>query len=99
VRSGGLPTRTRPVRPRAILNAVERLIGSAAPERDKVSRDLAIAQGQLRDYEARLGAGFAHAAYLAELTDCAISWRPRCPTPRRKGRGVAAFPWEHSSRA
>jgi len=55
--------------PRAILNAVERLIGSAAPERDKVSRDLAIAQGQLRDYEARLGAGFAHAAYLAELTD------------------------------
>jgi hypothetical protein len=55
--------------PRAILNAVERLIASAAAERDKASRDLAIAQGQLRDYEARLGAGFAHAAYLGELTD------------------------------
>jgi hypothetical protein len=50
--------------PRAILNAVERLIGSAAAERDKTRRDLEIAQGQLRDYEARLGAGFAHAAYL-----------------------------------
>ena len=33
--------------PRAILNAVERLIGSAATERDKATRDLAIAQGQL----------------------------------------------------
>ena len=55
--------------PRAILNAVERLIGSAAMERDKATRDLAIAQGQRRDYEARLGAGFAHAAYLADLTD------------------------------
>jgi hypothetical protein len=54
--------------PRAILNAVERLIGSAAVERDKARRDLEIAQGQCRDYEARLGVGFAHAAYLAELT-------------------------------
>jgi hypothetical protein len=53
---------------RAILNAVERLIGSAAPEREKIARDLGIAQGQLRDYEARLGAGFAHADYLEELT-------------------------------
>jgi hypothetical protein len=53
---------------RAILNAVERLIGSAAPEREKIARDVGIAQGQLRDYEARLGAGFAHAGYLEELT-------------------------------
>jgi N12 class adenine-specific DNA methylase len=55
--------------PRAILNAVERLIGSAAAERDKTRGDLAITQGQLRDYEARLGAAFAHAGYLAALTD------------------------------
>jgi hypothetical protein len=54
--------------PRAILNAVERLLGSAAMERDKAIRDLTIAQGQLRDYETRLGTGFAHAAYLEELT-------------------------------
>ena len=31
-------------------------------------QDLAIAEGQLRDYEARLGKPFAHDAYLAELT-------------------------------
>jgi hypothetical protein len=55
--------------PRAILNAVERLIGSAETEREKARRDLAIAQGQLRDYEARLGTTFAHAGYLATLTD------------------------------
>jgi hypothetical protein len=53
---------------RAILNAVERLVGSYPTEREKIVRDLAIAQGQLRDYEARLGAGFAHAGYLEELT-------------------------------
>jgi hypothetical protein len=54
--------------PRAILNAVERLISTAASERDKTARDLTIAQGQLRDYDTRLGTGFAHAGYLEELT-------------------------------
>jgi hypothetical protein len=54
--------------PRAILNAVDRLIGTAEPERDKATRDLTIAQGQRRDYDTRLGTGFAHAAYLEELT-------------------------------
>ena len=37
---------------------------NATPRR----QDLAIAEGQLRDYEARLGQPFAHDAYLAELT-------------------------------
>ena len=54
--------------PRAVLNAVDRLLASAAQERDTTRRDLAIAQGQLRDYTARLGAAFAHTAYLEELT-------------------------------
>src|SRR5262249_51695553 len=49
---------------RAILNAVERLLGNAQAEHEKTVRDLGIAQGQLRDYEARLGAGFAHTGYL-----------------------------------
>ena len=35
---------------------------------DATRQELAIAQGQLRDYEARLGRAFAHDAYLAELT-------------------------------
>src|SRR5262249_39675145 len=37
-------------------------------EREKAARDFAIAQGQQRDYEARLGAKFAHTGYVEELT-------------------------------
>ena len=51
-----------------MLNAVERLVGTFDLERDRATRDLAIAQGQLRDFEARLGARFAHERYLDELT-------------------------------
>jgi hypothetical protein len=54
--------------PRAILNAVERLVGTYEAERDKTARDLGIAQGQHRDYAMRVGAGFAHAMYLEALT-------------------------------
>ena len=54
--------------PRAILNAVERVMGSYEAEREKTTRDLDIAQGQQRDYQARLGGGFAHEPYLEELT-------------------------------
>jgi hypothetical protein len=54
--------------PRAILNAVERIVGTYGTERDKTARDLGIAQGQQRDFEARLGAQFAHTGYLDELT-------------------------------
>jgi N12 class adenine-specific DNA methylase len=54
--------------PRAVLNAVDRLIGSDDAERERTRRDLALAQGQLRDYQARIGRGFAQGAYLEELT-------------------------------
>ena len=54
--------------PRAILNAVERLIGSYETERAKTIRDVGIAQSQQRDYDARLGTPFAHTGYLDELT-------------------------------
>src|SRR5262249_24343062 len=54
--------------PRAILNALERLVGGYEAERDKTARDISIAQGEQRDYDARLGGGFAHAGYLEELT-------------------------------
>jgi hypothetical protein len=54
--------------PQAVLNAVERTVGSYAEEEAKTTRDLEIAQGQLRDYEARLGGTFGHEAYLQELT-------------------------------
>ena len=54
--------------PRAILNAVERLAGTYDLEHRKAAQDLSIAQGQLRDFEARLGGRFAHESYLNELT-------------------------------
>ena len=54
--------------PRAVLNALERLAGGYGSECDRVRQDLAIAEAQLRDYQARLGKPFPHDAYLAELT-------------------------------
>jgi hypothetical protein len=54
--------------PRAVLNALERLASSYGSECDRVRQDLAIAEPQLRDYQARLGAPFLHDGYLAELT-------------------------------
>jgi N12 class adenine-specific DNA methylase len=54
--------------PRAVLNALERLIGGYGPEGDRVKEDLTIAESQLRDYQARLGAPFLHGGYLSELT-------------------------------
>src|SRR5262249_5078461 len=39
--------------PRAILNAAERIITAYARNHDKATRDVEIAQGQLRDFEAR----------------------------------------------
>ena len=54
--------------PRAVLNALERLAGGYGSECSRVRQDLAIAEGQLRDYQARLGTPFPHDAYLSELT-------------------------------
>jgi hypothetical protein len=54
--------------PRAVLNALERLAGTYESQCASVRQDLAIAQGQHRDYEARLGAPFPHDAYLSQLT-------------------------------
>jgi hypothetical protein len=54
--------------PRAILNAVERLTDTYEAQREKAAQDLSIAQGQHRDYDARLGMPFAHEAYMEELT-------------------------------
>jgi hypothetical protein len=54
--------------PRAILNALERLVSTYDLEHGKTARDLDIAKGQLCDFEARQGVRFAHEAYLDELT-------------------------------
>jgi N12 class adenine-specific DNA methylase len=54
--------------PRAVLNALERLANGYGSECDRVQQDLAIAEAQLRDYQARVGQPFVHDAYLSELT-------------------------------
>ena len=53
--------------PRAVLNALDRLVGSYPDQCDSTRQDLEIARNQLRDHEARLGRAFPHDAYLAEL--------------------------------
>ncbi len=54
--------------PRAVLNALERLANGYGSECARVQQDLAIAEAQLRDYQARVGKPFVHDAYLSELT-------------------------------
>jgi hypothetical protein len=55
--------------PRAVLNALERLATGYGSEVVRVRQDLAIAESQLRDYQARLGKPFPHEAYLSALTE------------------------------
>ncbi|RUL84040.1 hypothetical protein TsocGM_21110 [Tautonia sociabilis] len=54
--------------PRAVLNALDRLVATYELRREDLGRELAVAEGQLRDYEARLGARFTHEAYMTELS-------------------------------
>ena len=54
--------------PRAVLNALDRLAGSYETDCAAVRRDLSVAEGQLRDYQARLGAPFPYDDYLRQLT-------------------------------
>jgi N12 class adenine-specific DNA methylase len=54
--------------PRAVLNALECLSGSYEAQCSAARKELAITEGQLRDYESRLGKPFVHDVYLRELT-------------------------------
>jgi hypothetical protein len=54
--------------PRAVLNALERLANAYASDCERGRQDLAIAESQLRDYQARLGKPFLLDSYLSELT-------------------------------
>ncbi len=53
--------------PRAVLNSVERMTRGYEIECRRTQEDLGIAQGQLRDYEAKLGSAFPHADYLHKM--------------------------------
>ncbi|HYH66064.1 MAG TPA: hypothetical protein VD866_15325, partial [Urbifossiella sp.] len=54
--------------PRAVMNALHRIVGSYEDERVRAEQERLLAETQLGDYEARLGRPFAHAAYFEELT-------------------------------
>lgn len=54
--------------PRAVLNALQRLADGYASESIRLRQALAIAESQLRDYQARLGKPFLYDRYLSELT-------------------------------
>ncbi|MDG3008309.1 hypothetical protein [Paludisphaera mucosa] len=53
--------------PRAVMNAVERLASGTDGQRASAQSELALAEGQRRDYQDRLGRPFRHNAYFAEL--------------------------------
>ncbi len=55
--------------PRAVFNAVERLLAGSAGQLDATRQEQEISEGQLRDHQARLGAAFPHDAYLDELAE------------------------------
>jgi len=55
--------------PRAVLNALERLARDYGAVCESVKKDLELAQTQLRDYQARIGAPFSHDSYLSQLTE------------------------------
>ena len=77
-----------------MLNALERLAGSYGSECDRVRQDLAIAESQLRDYQARLGAPFLHDAYLSDLTSLRDQLKAglagRAPEPGNESQPSAA---------
>jgi hypothetical protein len=55
--------------PRAVMKAMERIIESYPDKEVKTRQELAVAQGQLRDYEERIGRPFGHDAYMRELAE------------------------------
>jgi N12 class adenine-specific DNA methylase/tRNA G46 methylase TrmB len=54
--------------PRAVMNALGRIVDSYAEQRAQAERERALAETQLADYQARMGKVFAHGAYQEELT-------------------------------
>jgi hypothetical protein len=55
--------------PRAIVNALDRLANSYESDCRRLQEDLAVAEGQLRDYRRRLGLPFPHESFVTELTE------------------------------
>ena len=71
--------------PRAVLNAVGRIIDGYAAGCEAARRDLAVAEGQLADYRTRLGRPFGHEAYWRELSDLRDQLRAALSGTREEG--------------
>lgn len=73
------------VGPRAVLNALARLLDGLPDEAHRTRQELQVAESQLRDYQGRLGTAFPHGRYLEELARLrddlrhALSGRPTEP--------------------
>lgn len=55
--------------PRAVLNALICLVGGYRIDCTRTQQDLAVAEGQLRDYQERLCTTFVHEEYIRKLTE------------------------------
>jgi N12 class adenine-specific DNA methylase len=55
--------------PRAVLNALERLADGYEADIRHLKAEIALKQGQFRDYESRLGKPFEHEEYRSQLSD------------------------------
>ena len=55
--------------PRAVLNALERLADGYESDIRGYKAEIAVKEGQLRDYESRLGKPFEHEEYASQLAD------------------------------
>lgn len=77
--------------PRAILHAVERILDAYEAECVRAQRDLTIAQQQWRDYEARIGRGFPHDRYVAELTELRDRLKAALANPTQESRAIPAL--------
>lgn len=83
------------VGPRAVLNALEQLAGSYAREYESAGQELVLAEGQLRDYDARLGKSFEQEDYLVELERVRDALKDvlsgRATADQEPGSSAAAF--------
>ncbi len=72
---------------RAVLNALDRLAEGYGPECQRVENDLHLARGQLHDYQARLGAPFAHEDYASRLAELRDRLKSGLAAPDSPGQG------------
>jgi hypothetical protein len=93
--------------PRAIMNAVARLVDGHADERRWAAKDLDIAREQLRDYQTRIGSMFSHEVHLEELhtlrdqLEQALSDKPKegLPTQEKIVARIKALRETHTAEA